>query len=54
MKPAVTYNGKPLDETYNGELDYMVDDTLNQLETIRNNETIEPDSDEFGVDGATD
>lgn len=32
---------KPLDETYNGELDHMVEDTLEQLETLRYNETVD-------------
>lgn len=59
MKPAITYNGKPLTETrgldeyYDGELDYMVKDTIDQLEQIRNNE-IAPDTDTYGVDAATD
>jgi len=59
MKPAITYNGKPLtemkglDEYYDGELDYMVADTLDQLEQIKNNE-IAPEPDTYGVDGATD
>lgn len=44
---------RELDEVYTGELDYMVSDTLDQLERIRNNETA-PDPDEYGIDGATD
>lgn len=59
MKPAITFNGKPLTETrgldeyYEGEIDRMVYDTLEQFEQIRNNETA-PDPDLYGVDKATD
>ena len=46
---------KPLEESYNGELDPMVSDTLDQLEQIHNNETVDRfDTDELGIDLATD
>lgn len=52
----LTTEPREIDEWYNGELDPMVEDTMQQLENLRNNETVDrsPDADEFGVDRATD
>ena len=52
----MTTEEREIDELYIGELDPMVEDTMQQLENLRNNETVDrsPDADEFGVDGATD
>lgn len=56
MKPEVTLNGKPLEDMDPHEFDPMVKDTLDQLETLRYNETVDrnPEPDEFGIDRATD
>lgn len=56
MKPEVTFEGRPLEDIDPHEFDPMVRDTLDQLENLRNNETVDrnPEPDEFGIDGATD
>jgi hypothetical protein len=56
MQPAVTFNGRALEDIDPHEFEPMVADTLSQLENIRNNETIERaiDEDEYGIDQATD
>jgi len=51
MKPAITLNNEPIPEQeYQVDIEELVQDTLDQFKTIRNNEYI----DENGIDQATD